>query len=166
MRLNYLQITYFSPLDLTCIYRGTLPPQLLLETLYSLQCILFPPVDEKSSMFLESIVKDANPGFDPDCLLYEGYTRPVPENFEYHYWGNRLVRLHQVVTNPKPRHRISLWIQRHASERNALFVAILSLVLSAFFGFLSVVLGLLQVWLSYQSWKLQKLPPPASDISS
>jgi hypothetical protein len=137
-----------------------LPPKLLLETLHSLQCILFPPVDEKSSRFLENIVRDAKSGFDPDCLLYEGYTRSVPENFEYRYWGNRLAKLHQLVTNPKPSHRLSQWIQRHASERNALFVAILSLVLSALFGFLSVVLGILQAWLAYESWKAQSAATP------
>jgi hypothetical protein len=151
---------HFDRLDLTCVYRGALPPQLLLETLHSLQCILFPPVDEKASRFLENIVQDAKLGFDPDCLLYEGYTRPVPENFEYHYFGNRLAKLHHLVTNPRPSHRISQWIQRHASERNALFVAMLSLVLSALFGFLSVVIGLFQAWVAYQSWKTQLSPLP------
>ncbi|CAM6005191.1 unnamed protein product [Sphagnum balticum] len=119
-------------------------------------------LDEKSSRFLENLVQNSQLGFDPDCLLYEGYIRPLPENFEYHYWGNRLAKLHYVVTNPRPSHRIGQWIQRHASERNALFVAILSLVLSAFFGFLSVVLGLFQVWLAYQSWKAPMTPPPVA----
>ncbi|RDW57301.1 hypothetical protein BP5796_12751 [Coleophoma crateriformis] len=139
---------------------GTLPPQLLLETLHSLQGIIFPAVDEKSSRFLENLVRNTQPGFDPDCLLYEGYPRPTPEDFEYYYWGNRLAKLHQVVMNPRPSNRIGQWIQRHASEKNALSVAILSLVLSAFFGFLSVVLGFIQVWLAYQSWKFQANPPP------
>lgn len=142
--------------------RGTLPPQLLLETLHSLQTVLFPPVDEKSSRFLENLVQASEPSFDPDCLLYEGYSRPVPEDFQYHYWANRLAKLHHVVTNPRPTHRVGQWIQRHASERNALFVAILSLVLSAFFGFLSVILGVVQVWLAYKSWKSQEnSAPPA-----
>ncbi|PQE32169.1 hypothetical protein CJF32_00001767 [Rutstroemia sp. NJR-2017a WRK4] len=148
-------------LILTCIDRRTLPPQLLLETLHSLQCILFPPVDEKSSRFLENIIQDTESSFDPDCLLYEGYTRPVPVNFEYHYWGDRLAKLHHLVTHPRSSHRIGQWIQRNASERNTLFVAILSLVLSAFFGFLSVILGIFQAWVAYISWKTQLNTPPA-----
>jgi hypothetical protein len=119
-------------------------------------------VDEKSFQFLEKIIHTSNPSFDPDCLLYEGCARPVPENFDYYYWGNRLAKLHYVATHPRPSHRISQWIQRHASERNALFVAILSLALSAFFGFLSVVLGFFQVWLAYQSWKVQLITPPGA----
>ena len=116
-------------------------------------------MDEKSSQFLENIIQDAKAGFDPDCLFYEGYTRPVPENFEYYYWGNRLAKLHHLVTNPRPTRHIGQWIQRHASERNAMFVAILSLVLSAFFGFLSVILGTFQAWMAYQSWKTQLKTP-------
>lgn len=101
------------------------------------------------------MIKDTELSFDPDCLLYEGYTRQLPESFEYHYWGSRLAKLHYLVTHPTSSHRIGQWIQRHASERNALFVAILSLVLSAFFGFLSVVLGVFQAWVAYRSWKTQ-----------
>ena len=116
-------------------------------------------MDEKSSRFLEKIIQDTKAGFDPDCLLYEGYTRPVPEDFEYHYWGNRLAKLHLLVTNPKPSRRFGQWIQRHASERNILLVALLSLVLTAFFGFLSVVLGTFQAWIAYQSLKSQLKTP-------
>ncbi|KAF7889382.1 uncharacterized protein EAF01_010875 [Botrytis porri] len=121
-------------------FRVTLPPQLLLGTLHSLQCILFPPADEKSSRCLENIIQDSESSFDPDCMLHERYNRPVPENLEYHYWGDRFAKLNHLVTHPRSSHRISQWIQRNASERNALFVAILSLVLSALFGLLSVIL--------------------------
>ncbi len=135
-----------------------MPPQLLLETFDSLQFILFPSVDEKSSRLLEDLVHDATWKFDPDCLLYEGHIRDMPENFEYLYWGNRLAKLHHVVRNPKPSHRFGQFIQRHASDRNLLMVAILSLVLSAFFGFLSVVIGVFQSWVAYQSWKNPSSP--------
>ncbi|KAK6599167.1 uncharacterized protein H4I96_08371 [Botrytis cinerea] len=85
----HLRLSASQPIELgiaESLKLGTLPPQLLLETLHSLQSILFPPADEKSSRFLENIIQDAEPNFDPDCLLYEGYNRTVPENFEYHYW--------------------------------------------------------------------------------
>ncbi|KAF7917219.1 uncharacterized protein EAE98_010324 [Botrytis deweyae] len=160
----HLRLSASQPIQLgiaESLKLGTLPPQLLLETLYSLQCILFPPTDEKSSRFLENIIQEAEASFDPDCLLYEGYNRPVPENFEYHYWGDRLAKLNHLVTHPRSSHRIGQWIQRNASERNALFVAILSLVLSAFFGFLSVILGMFQAWVAYMSWKAQVNAPQA-----
>ncbi|KAM0312771.1 hypothetical protein ACHAO8_006052 [Botrytis cinerea] len=160
----HLQLSASQPIELgiaESLKIGTLPPQLLLETLHSLQSILFPPADEKSSRFLENIVQDAEPNFDPDCLLYEGYNRTVPENFEYHYWGDRLAKLNHIVTHPRSNHRIGQWIQRNASERNALIVAILSLVLSAIFGFLSVILGIFQAWVAYMSWKAQVNAPQA-----
>ena len=98
-------------------------------------------------------MRDRKSSFDPDCLVYEGRVRESPEQFEYHYWGNRLAMLHNLVKYPRPTYRIGQWVERHASERNVLFVAILSLVLSAFFGFLSVIVGAFQAWVAYRSWK-------------
>ena len=146
----------FDQYDLTRFSRGTLPPQLLLETLDSLQFILFPSVDDKSSRFLRDLMRGTKSEFDRDCLVYDGYIREMPDKFEYRYWGSRLAKLHYLVINPKPRHRFGRWAQRHTLERNALYLAILGLFLSAFFGFLSVVVGIVQTWVVYQAWKNPK----------
>lgn len=137
---------------------GTLPPQLLLETLHSLQFILFPPFDQKSFRLLEGLVHGKGPNLDADCLSYHGLIREMPANFEYRYWGSRLVRLHQLARNPKPRSRLGQWVERHTSERNALYVALLGLFLAVLFGFLGVVIGIVQTWIAYQAWKYPQQP--------
>lgn len=133
--------------------RGTLPPRLLLETLCSLQFILFPCLDPKSTRLLEELVRGKGSAFDGDCLSYDGHVRQMPPDFEYVFWGKRLSQLNDLIVNPRPRDRISQWVQRHTSERNALYVAIIGLFLSAFFGFLSVVIGGVQTWIAYKQWK-------------
>ncbi|KAF7950115.1 hypothetical protein EAE96_007413 [Botrytis aclada] len=158
----HLRLSANQPIELGIIESlkvGILPPQLLLETLHSLQYIIFPLVDKKSSKFLNRFIRDKKLSFDPDCRNYDINNESLREDFEYHYWGDRLAKLHHLVTHPRPSHRIGQWIQRNASERNALLIAILSLVLSAFFGFLSVVLGIFQVWVAYMSWKAQVNAP-------
>lgn len=117
--------------------RGTLPPQLLLETLDSIQYLLFPG-DEKASASLDKIIKKH--GFDPSTQYFEDHIRELPENFEYRYWGCRLRTLLNIVDNPPPANHIVAWFERHTSERNALTVAILGLFLTALFGFLSMIL--------------------------
>ncbi|KAH8807306.1 hypothetical protein F5884DRAFT_880221 [Xylogone sp. PMI_703] len=136
-----------------CLQMGTLPPRLLLETLHSLQFVLFPSFDEKSFNLLDKLVHDNRSGLDPDSLAYDGLIRELPADFEYHYWGSRLVKLHNLVMNPKPKHRLGQWVQRHTSERNALYVALAGLFLSVLFGFLGVIIGIIQTWISYQAWK-------------
>jgi hypothetical protein len=133
---------------------------LLLETLDSIQSILFPSADDKSSRFLEDLMHGTKPKFDRDCLSYDGHIRDMPGDFEYRYWSGRLAKLHHLVTNPKPRNRLGRWVERHTSERNALYVAILGLFLSAFFGFLGVVVNVVQAWVTYQAWKYPRNPPP------
>lgn len=157
MPLNSAEVVSKSARSLG-VNRNTLPPQLLLETLDSLQSILFPRIDPKSARFLEELVDMKGSTFDKDCLLDDGFIRQMPWNFEYRFWGSRLLRLHELVANPKPRHRMGQWLQRHTSDRNALYVAILGLFLSAFFGFLSVVIGIVQTWIAWQAWK----HPPAA----
>ncbi len=130
------------------IYTGTVPPQLLQETVHGLHFIIFLLFDERSALLLKNLV-DAKPGFDSDFLLYRGYTWALLENFEYHYCGNRVAKLHHLVTHLSSSHLIGQRVQRHASDRNVLFVAILSLVLCALFGSLNIVIGGFQAWAQY-----------------
>ncbi|KAF2143093.1 uncharacterized protein K452DRAFT_226286 [Aplosporella prunicola CBS 121167] len=134
---------------------GKLPPRLLLETLSTFQTILFPSVDVKSTKLLETLISSKDTRFDAECLTHDSHTRNVPAGMEYVYWGQRLQRLHELVTNPKPRHRLGRWLQRHNSDRNALYIAIIGLFLSVFFGFLSVLIGIFQSWVAWKAWKSQ-----------
>jgi hypothetical protein len=116
-------------------HRGTLPPQLLLEVLDSIQYLLFPN-DGRSFKSLEKFTEKY--GFDPKATYFESHIRTLPDEFEYKYLGDRLATLLRVVDHPPPANSIVAWFERHTSERNALTVAILGLFLTALLGFLSV----------------------------
>ncbi|KAJ4291767.1 hypothetical protein N0V90_009662 [Kalmusia sp. IMI 367209] len=114
---------------------GFMPTQLLLETLDSIQNLLYPN-DEKSIQSLDKFVRKHR--YDPDSRNFERSLRELPDDFEYKFWGGRLVELLDVVNNPPPTNRIVAWFERHSSERNALTVAILGLFLTVLFGFLGM----------------------------
>ncbi|KAL2787667.1 hypothetical protein BJX66DRAFT_327670 [Aspergillus keveii] len=144
----------------TSLGLGTLPPQLLLETLHSIQFILFPISNDKtrkSIRLLQRLVtKD---GFDPNARLDEGWIRDgVAANFRYKYWNQRLEILYQLAKNPPPRNGFISWIERHTTERNALTVAIIGLFLSAFFGLLTCLIGGAQLAVAIMAWKDPKQP--------
>jgi hypothetical protein len=131
-----------------------LPPQLLLETLYSLQSILFPPHDEDSAYILERLSRSGR--FDRDMGLYEGPVREEPEHLHYKYWGERLSKLYEAAKNPEPTSRLQRWLERNARDRNALYIGIIALVLNAVFGLFTVALSAVQVWISWRASKDQK----------
>jgi len=136
--LFLLQLTY---------YRGTLPPQLLLEILDSIQYLLF-PFDVRSSKLPGRRINTYD--FDPEATFYTFYSGPirrVPDDFEYKYLGARVATLMRAVGKASPQSAppqsgigIIAWFERHASERNILTVALLCLFLTVFAGFLSVYL--------------------------
>jgi hypothetical protein len=139
--------------------RGTLPPKLLLETLLTFHSVLFPIAslrDSKSRAALDSAIGRQN--FDAETRWIE-FVRTVPTDMMYDYWGDRLVALYDVVKRPPPTNAIVAWFERHTSERNALTIAIAGLFLSALFGLLSFVVGLLQLVLA---WMAYKNPPAAT----
>jgi hypothetical protein len=126
------------------------------ETLHSLQTVLFPSVDERSRRILQDLIKKGR--FDEDCARYEGYKlfHDTPEHFRYLYWGERMAALHDKLTatpQNRPRNRLERWLERHSSERNALIVALFALLITLITGIISVILGAVQVWITYQAWK-------------
>lgn len=91
-------------------------------------------------------------GFDPEGK-WVGFVRPKPPNSEFEYWGNRLATLYDLVKKPPPTNAFISWFDRHTTERNALTVAIVGLFLSALFGLLGVLVGVVQVVLAWFAWK-------------
>lgn len=81
-------------------FRGALPRQLVLETLDSLQKILFPLTDKKS---LSSLTTTQD--FDPDCLRFESASirTDIEKDIPHHYFGTRLAELSEELENPTPR---------------------------------------------------------------
>ncbi|KAK0616427.1 hypothetical protein B0T14DRAFT_434869 [Immersiella caudata] len=154
---GHLAKTKDDSLDLTfheSLKRGTLPPRLLVETLLTFHDILFPVAsvsDKKSRTTLEAMIQKHD--FDAEGRWIE-FIRPTPADMEFEYWGDRLLALANLVKEPPPANAVVAWFERHTSERNALTVAILGLFLSALFGFLSVLVGLLQLilaWVAYRN---------------
>ncbi|KAK2014318.1 hypothetical protein LZ32DRAFT_582010 [Colletotrichum eremochloae] len=152
----HLAITKDQPLELAfeeSLALGTLPPRLLLETLLTVHTILFPIIDtedDKSYYFLKKMIKKYS--FDQEAMLIE-FVRTVPPDMVFEYWGNRLAKLHDAIKRPPPTNPVVSWLERHTSERNALTVAITGLFLAALFGFLSFIVGLLQLILAWVAWK-------------
>jgi hypothetical protein len=106
--------------------------------------------NKQSSVLLRKLVRTQ--GFDKEMLWVEN-VRPIPADFAFTYWGERLAKLYEVVERPPPTNVLISWLERHTSERNALTVAIVGLFLAALFGFLGVVIGLLQLIVTYIAWK-------------
>jgi hypothetical protein len=134
-----------------------LPPQLLVETLYTIYAILFPiDTDKKSLKFAKRLVQAKGPAssaFDRNLLTYGGSAHQPSADFEYLYWNRRLKALKALVEARPPRNKIVSWFERHTSERNALTVAIIGLFLSVLFGFLGLLVGIAQVVVSTWAWK-------------
>jgi len=71
-------------------------------------------------------------------------------DFEYHYFASRICDLHQLVLHPPPANALMAWVQNHTSERNVLWIAILGLFISAFFGLLGFITGVIGCVLAWK----------------
>ncbi|KAH7256182.1 hypothetical protein BKA59DRAFT_412526 [Fusarium tricinctum] len=152
---EHLKKTKHESLDLgfeESLKRGTLPPRLLLETLHTFHDILFPVMsvkDRKSLHTLKTMIKKQ--GFDSEGLWIE-FVRKKPQDMSFEFWGDRLTKLYDAVRCPPPTNAMVAWFERHTSERNALTVAIIGVLLAVLFGFLSFVVGLLQLILAWMAY--------------
>ncbi|CAJ2500055.1 Uu.00g029080.m01.CDS01 [Anthostomella pinea] len=102
----------FVPVDV-------LPRQLLLETLDSMQRILFPLHDAKSKLLLSSLVDSPDYAFDPETLKLEfgSICTPEEENVSYVYLADRLEELYQETKTPRPRTWLDKQLQRRSGAR-------------------------------------------------
>ncbi|KAL6814505.1 hypothetical protein J3E69DRAFT_347390 [Trichoderma sp. SZMC 28015] len=148
----------------TSFANGTLPPQLLVETLYSIYYILIPlATDKRSAKFAKKLTRPNNDpdacnssdsAFDPNLVVYDSLVRSLPADFKFVYWTKRLRNLQAVVDHPPPSNKVVSWFERHTSERNALTVAMIGLFLTALFGLLSVLVGIAQLVISLKQSNL------------
>ncbi|WQF80252.1 hypothetical protein CDEST_05266 [Colletotrichum destructivum] len=129
-----------------------LPRQLALETLDSLQKVLFPP-DKDSRALLRSLVSKAS--FDPDCLCLSSvsYRSNDERDLSYHYWGSRLMDLYDELENPRPRGLIDIWLEQRSKARHVMLATLVGVVIAVVLGMLGLVVGIFQAWVAYQAWK-------------
>ncbi|KAJ4856593.1 hypothetical protein T069G_09961 [Trichoderma breve] len=139
---------------------GTLPPQLLFETLYTIYEILFRYVtDDESDALARELTStyelndSSDAAFDPNLIVWDGLFR-TPPSFKLVYWTKRLRNLQAAVDHPPPSNDLVSWVERHTSERTALTVALIGLFLTAAFGLLSVLIGIAQLVVSLEQNKL------------
>lgn len=144
--------------------RGCLPALLVSETLRTLQ-LLFPDNDTKSRRFLakEITEKHLDPRLAKSFQLQHGlHERPedalLPYNMQhlferFPHWGERLYTILREAEDPTSMIWYERWSDRRKSPRYAYWVTTIALGLAIFFGVATTILGALQVWISYRSWK-------------
>ncbi|KAE9377691.1 hypothetical protein N431DRAFT_541349 [Stipitochalara longipes BDJ] len=153
-----LRITKDKPQDISMaesIKLGVLPRALALETLATLQTILFPLTEAKSKALLLSLTSTTTQNFDTDVLRYDSSTirDPLhPESIPYHYFGSRLGDLYEELTNPTPR-GMEKWFERRSGARYVMMATIAGVFLAIFLGMASLALGGYQAWVGYQQWQ-------------
>jgi hypothetical protein len=72
----------------------------------------------------------------------------------YKHWGERLAIVQQVYDTARPRHPRQWWFdRRNRVEWATLVVAVIVFIMTLFFGVISSVTGILQVYASFKSLK-------------
>lgn len=87
----------------------------MVETLRSIQYLLFPYEDLKSTKILDQLIQ--RDGFDAECAEYDDYALDGLDEDKYLYWGQRIAALHKVIDNRPPRNSLERWLQRHDTDR-------------------------------------------------
>jgi len=129
-----------------------LPRQVALEILDSIQKILFPRTDKKSSKILDSLT--ATQGFDPDCCRFESANiRTANEkDIQYNYFGARLAELYNELENPTPR-GMERWFQRKSGARYVMIATLVGVLIAIILGIASLAISGYQACLGYQQWQ-------------
>lgn len=141
-------------LTMTC--RGSLPRQLLLETLDSIQKVLFPIFDvndTKAEKLLRSLVSTV--GFDRDSLRYESSSirRTDEKTVSYFYWGARLADLYQEMEDPTPRGLVDTWLDRRSGNRYLMLATLIGVIFAVIIGLASLGVGAFEAYVGYQQWQ-------------
>ncbi|GJC82249.1 hypothetical protein ColLi_05087 [Colletotrichum liriopes] len=67
--------------------------------------------------------------------------------------GERLALLHEMVMSRPPRNKLERWLHRQSNEGNALFIALVALLISILVGIISIGLAAVQIWIAWMAWK-------------
>lgn len=138
-------------------HSGCIPRQLALETLDSLQKILF-PLEPDSQAILRSLVSKQS--LDPDCLRFGSmpYRTEAEKDIEYQYWGSRIMDLYDEIENPKPRGFLETWLEQRSKARHVMLATLIGVMIAIVLGFFALVVAIIQTWVAYQAWKYPLQP--------
>jgi hypothetical protein len=133
--------------------RGALPRQLLLETLDSLQVVLFPLSDPKSKRLLCSLIHECS--LDPDILRFEfsSIRNAGEESVPYVFLADRLADLYNELQNPKPRGWLGRQMERKSGARYMMMATLVGVLFAVLLGMGSLAVSCYQAWVSYQAWQ-------------
>ncbi|KAI1212534.1 uncharacterized protein F4807DRAFT_340318 [Annulohypoxylon truncatum] len=129
-----------------------IPRRLALETLDTLQKVLF-PIDPESQSLLRSLV--AKSEFDPDILRLESssYSGPGEQQVGYEYWGSRLIDLYDELENPTPRSYFEKWLERRSGSRHMMMATLAGVIIAIILGIISLAVSIFQAWVGWQQWQ-------------
>ncbi|KAI0403226.1 hypothetical protein F4802DRAFT_572772 [Xylaria palmicola] len=132
---------------------GALPRQLMLETIDSLQGILFPVASKKARRLLDRLV--AAEQWDPEIKIYDfGTIRNREEDIiPYFHLADRLSELHNALQNPPPRGWLERQIERRTTDRYMMKATLAGVAFAVLLGILSLIVSTYQAWISYQAWQ-------------
>lgn len=133
--------------DLT-LFRNNIPSQIAVEVLHSLQVVLFPFGTASESILRRLTNKES---LDPDCIVYD--FADYDDDFSYHYFGSRLMQLHDEIENPSPRGFMEKWFERKSGARYIMMATFVGVMIAVVLGILSLAVGLFQSWVAYEAWK-------------
>lgn len=115
--------------DILTLDREIVPRQLALETLYSIQCHLFPFYDEASRDFVNS------KGWDPECVGADlaSYCREDEDVTQACYWGPRWAALSEEIGTPKLAQsgKFWKWLSKRSGAEYLMLVTAAGVILGA-----------------------------------
>lgn len=132
--------------------RGNIPRDLALETLVTLQEILFPLESESQSLLRTLVTKQC---YDPDGLRVDvrQYRRAEEKTVQLRYWGKRLDDLYEQMQNPTPTGYVEKWMERRSGARYVMMATLGGVLFAVVLGMLSLGVSIFQAWVGYQQWK-------------
>lgn len=143
---------------------GCLPPNLLKETLMTLD-IVFPVIGDSASRailekevqreqldkyFLDRFYQDPRDHERPADALDPSDVRTLYD--KYPYWADRLYELWREADDPTPTTRIERWTEARRNPRFAYWCAVMSILIAISIGIIATGLAAIQVWISWRAW--------------
>ncbi|CAJ2507683.1 Uu.00g088690.m01.CDS01 [Anthostomella pinea] len=154
-----LRLTKSAPRDMDMpaslkFSKGALPRQLMLETLDSVQGMLFPLTRTKPWRLLGPLI-EGNEQWDADVKNYDHveFRRPDEQQIPFYYLAERLSELRNEMEDPMPRGWLEQKIKERSSDRHMMTATLVGVVFAVFLGALSLAVSAYQAWIAYQAWK-------------
>ncbi|KAK1828666.1 hypothetical protein QBC39DRAFT_312742 [Podospora conica] len=132
---------------------GAIPRRLALEVLWSLQVVLFPLADPKSTELLRETI-----GQDDAQIKINDRETQVPneeeKNINFHYLLDRLAYLHDRAKEAPPTSRFWNYFHYLSQSRHLMMVTAMGILISLVFGVVSIGLAARQLRLAHHELNL------------